>query len=238
MRRTFLSITWTSGVTNEDAQMMVRAVEEIYRLLRPHFGKPGQFDPLPDLRVFGAWMLPSAPQGSAYANVDWFLKRSLDKSQTRLLASRYLETVYLEPWQGTTPHFDLMLTEKPLVDDRSSESPTPEVIGISQRGMVSLITSQPFDSITNPDLRRLALHHAVLHFFGRMLNTPRPTRHQHTLTHENGLYCTATCAMRFTDTPTLALSFAQQQMADGVIYCEACQKDMVAQITGYHYGLN
>jgi hypothetical protein len=231
-------VTWTPGVASEDTQMMVRAIEDVYRLLRPRFGRPGQFNPLPDLRIFGAWVLPSAPQNSAYANVDWFLKRSLDESQTRLLASRYLETVQLEPWQSSTPHFDLMLTEMPLVDDRSTGKPTPEVIGISRRGMVSLITSQPFDSIKNPNLRQLALHHAVLHFFGRMLNTPRPTRHQNTLVHDDGVYCTATCAMRFTDTPTLALSFAQQQMAGGIIYCEACQKDLVAQIAGYHYGLN
>jgi len=58
------------------------------------------------------------------------------------------------------------------------------------------------------------------------------------LEHQGGIYCTNTCALRFTDTSTLSLSFAQQEMAKGQMFCEICQRDLAAQIAGFHFGAN
>jgi hypothetical protein len=237
MRRTFISMTWTPGVDAEDAQNLLHAIEDIYTVLRPHFGVPGQFDPLPVVRVFGAWTIPSIPQDAAYANVEWYIANSLDDAHQSILASRYLETIVLEPWQATNPHFDLVLTDLPVTDDLC-QPPAAQAIGMSQPGLLSLISSLPFNAIEDPDLRKLALRHTYAHYFGRLLDVPRAGRHGDTLEHLGGLYCTNTCALRYTDTPTLALSFAQQELASGTIFCKACQKDLAAQIAGFHFGAN
>lgn len=238
MHRTFISMTWTPGVDTEEAQTLLHAIEDIYTILRPRFGVLGQFDPLPVVRVFGAWTLPSIPQDAAYANVEWYITKSLDDAHQSILASRYLEAIILEPWQATNPHFDLALTDLPITDDISDQPPTSNVLGMSQPGMLSLISSQPFKSIGHPELRKLALRHTYFHYFGRLLDVPRIARTDDILEHQGALYCTNTCALRFTDTPTLALSFAQQEVAGGQLFCETCQKDLAAQIAGFHFGTN
>jgi len=237
MQRSFISMTWTPEVDPEDAQAFIRTIEDIYALLRPHFGKPGQFDPLPVVRIFGAWAIPSVPQGAAYSNVEWYVSRSLDDSGRKILGSRYLETVRLEPWQATSPHFDLALTNLSLTDDLDKQ-PVADALGMNRPGLISLVSSRPFDSIASPDLRRLALRHIYAHYFGRLLDIPRRGRASGVLEYQGQVYCSGSCAMRYTDTPTLALSFARQEMEQGAVYCEACQKDIVAQIAGFHYGLN
>lgn len=238
MHRSFISMTWTPGVDAEDAQVLLHAVEDIYATLRPRFGVPGQFDPLPVVRIFGAWALSSSPQDAAYANVEWYVTKSLDDACQSILASRYLEATILEPWQATNPHFDLALTDLPITDDLASRPPASQVLGMSRPGFLSLISSRPFQSIDDPDLRKLALRHTYAHYFGRLLDVPRTVKRKDVFEHLGGLYCVNNCALRFTDTPTLALSFAQQELASDLIFCEACQKDLVAQIAGFHFGVN
>ena len=238
MRRPFISVTWTPGVDTEDARTMIRVIEDVYRLLRRHLGRPGQFDPLPVVRVFGAWTIPACPPDGVYCSMDWFLEHSVDESGERILASRYLENIRLEPWQATTPHFDFCLTDLAILDDRNRANAPVEVLGVSRRGMVSLISAHPFVSLPSDNLRALALRQMVAHYLGHMFDVPRPGRPEG-LQEQDGIpYCTGTCAMRFTGTPTQALMFAREQAAGNVIYCPACQQDLLAQIIGYHYGLN
>ena len=238
MQRSFISMTWTPGVDPEDTHVFIRTIEDIYTLLRPHLGSPGQFDPLPVVRIFGAWAINNVPPGSAYASVEWYIQHSMDDRRERVLASRYLETVMLEPWQSSSPHFDLALTELPLTDDLPGASPAADALGMNRPGLISLVSSHPFQTIESPDLRRLALRHTFAHYFGRLLDAPRLSRSGDVLMHDKLMYCSNTCALRYTDTPTLALSFARQEQDDGALFCESCQKDIVAQIAGFHYGLN
>jgi hypothetical protein len=238
MQRSFISMTWTPGVDPDDAQVFIRTIEDIYTLLRPLLGAPGQFDPLPVVRIFGAWAIPSIPQGAVYGSVEWYVKRSMDDQQQHILASRYLETVILEPWQSTSPHFDLALTELPVTDDLARSAAASGALGMNRPGLISLVSLHPFQSIESPDLRRLALRHTCAHYFGRLLDAPRRTRSDDVLEYDGNLYCANTCALRLTDTSTLALSFARQEMEGGALFCPACQKDIVAQIASFHYGLN
>lgn len=244
MHRSFISMTWTPGVDEEDAQVMIRAIEDIYTLVRRHFGKPGQFDPLPTVRVFGSWIIPNMPQDAPYSNIDWYIQRSLDSSNQAISGSRFQETVVLEPWQATSPHFDFAMTDLDVTDDLQDEReiPAPEgrdsVLGVTSPGLFSLVSTRQFDDIESPELRKLALRHMVAHYFGMLLGVPTRRREGDTIVHQGRRYCANTCSMRYTDTTTLAVSFAQQELASGMIYCDACQKDLAAQIAGFHYGMN
>jgi hypothetical protein len=238
MRRSFISMTWTPGVEIEDAQAMIRTVEDVYSILRRSFGEPGQFDPLPIVRVFGSWSIPACPPHAPYCSMEWFLSHSLDQSGERISASRFLENVRLEPWQANNPHLDLCMTERAVVDDRAPDDPAVGVIGVSQRALVSLVSLSPLESIANPDLRKLTIRHVVAHFLGLLFDVPYITRTEQIAERNGDLFCTGECAMRYTGSPSMALAYAQQQAASNQIFCEACQRDLLAQVVGFHYGLN
>jgi hypothetical protein len=112
------------------------------------------------------------------------------------------------------------------------------VLGVTSPGLFSLVSTHQFEDIESQELRKLALRHMVAHYFGMLLGIPTRRREGDTIMHQGRRYCANTCAMRYTDTTTLAVSFAQQELASGMIYCEACQKDMASQIAGFHYGMN
>jgi hypothetical protein len=243
MHRTFISMTWTPDVDAEDVQVMIRTIEDVYNLVRRQFGRPGQFDPLPTVRIFGAWAIPNLPPNAAYSNIGWYVQRSLDSTNKFIVGSRYLETVVLEPWQATSPHFDLAMTGMHVLDDLQNiaNRPTPglpKALGVSERGLFALVSTLPFKDIESQELRKLALRHAIAHYFGSLMNIPRKDRPESITEVQGDLFCTNTCAMRYTDTSTLALSFAQQELATGTLLCEHCQRDMGSQIAGFHYGMN
>ncbi len=238
MRRTFISVAWTPGVDPNDAGLLVRTIEDIYDLLRAHFGRPGQFDPLPLVRVFGDWVIPNMPPDAVYSSMEWYALRSMDDSRERILTSRYIRTVQLEPWQASYPHLDLCLTDRPVHDDLPGARPHAETLGFSQRGLVSLISTHPLTAIDSPMLRQLGLRHLFAHYIGQMLDAPDPARADHLAEQDGDPYCDQTCALRHTRTTEDAVRFGQQQASRGVIYCQLCQRDLVARLMGFHYGVN
>jgi len=247
MQRSFISVTWTPDVDIRDAQTLGRTIEDVYGVLRPYFGRiPGQFDPMPSVRIFGAWEIQGMPDGSAYSSIDWYIQHSLTDDRERILASRYLNTVRLEPWQGTSPHFDLALTERELEDDLltgkrpAQEGPlTHAALGFSRPGLISLVSTHPFNTLSNPRYRLLALRQTYAHYIGRLFDTPHPGNESRTVETRHGeVYCTNECALRYFETPQQALAFARQQDDASLLYCRTCQQEMAAQITSFHYGLN
>lgn len=238
MRRTFISTSWTLGVDPEDVRTLLRTIEDIYALLRRGVRRPDQYDPLPVVRAFGAWVIPALPQGAAYSSMEWYVERSLNDARDHILASRYMEIVQLEPWQIQSPHFDLCLTHLPILDDMSSPAPQGEALGFSRRGLVSLISTHPFDRFDDPALRRLAIEYTVAHYFGSLFDVPVVSRQDEVEEHHGEPYCTNVCARRYADTPDAALEFAREQAVSGIVYCATCQREMLGQITAFYYGVN
>lgn len=237
MRRTFISTTWTERVDPEDVRTLLRAIEDVYILLRRRIGRYDQFDPLPTVRAFGAWSLPELPQGAAYRSMDWYMQHSMDDAQRAVLASRFIKTVQLEPWQIQNPHFDLCMTDLPLRDDMTVGARGP-ALGFSRRGLASLITTSPFNMIGSHELRRLALAHVCAHYIGSLFDVPLATRAERIEEHRGGLFCLNTCARRRAGNLAEVLRYAREQASSGIIFCETCQQEMLGQITAFYYGVN
>lgn len=237
MRRQALSLTWTPGVRPEEAQVMVRTVQDVLDLLRSSLGRPGQFDPLPHVRVFGAWMIPSVPQGAAYWGIEWYVRNSLNPTQEFLIGSRYLSVISMEPWQYQDPHFDMALTDMPLVDNTISQEPF--VLGVVRPGLATVVSAHLLKkSLESRSDRVLALQHMVAHFFGRMADVPSQRGRSDVIVHEDTLYCKNTCVMRLAESAEQALEQARQERAAEATFCEPCQLDLITALTGFHYGLN
>jgi hypothetical protein len=111
-------------------------------------------------------------------------------------------------------------------------------MGVCRRRLLSLISTRPFHDIEAHELRRLALRHIYAHYLGRLFDVPHIAHREAVQTDENELYCTNICAMRHTSTTVDALTFIQQESAAGSLFCESCQKDLVAQIAASHFGMN
>jgi len=232
-------MTWTPNVEPEEAQVMIRTVEDIYGMLRRRIRWANQFNPLPIVRVYGAWMLSNTPQGAAYWSIEWYVKHSLDaeSDHERLLGSQYLSAVSTEPWQHSEPHFDLTLTNLPVIDDLGPEAAC-EALGVSIPGTVSLISSYLLHKIENLDLRKTALRHVVAHYFGRMANIPTFSRQGDVEEHGDVRYCRGICAMRHTTSESQALAYSLEETTEGVLFCSACQRDLIALMTSLHFGIN
>jgi hypothetical protein len=112
------------------------------------------------------------------------------------------------------------------------------VFGVVTPGMASVVSSHLLGEIDNARRRRLALGHAVAHFFGRMSAIPRHRGRSDVVTHDGALLCTNNCAMRPLPATDTLLAYALQEREAGSMFCEPCQLDLLAQLTGFHYGLN
>ena len=236
MRRQALSMTWTPGVKPEEAQVMIMTIHELMAALRDSVGSGGQFDPFPTVRVFGAWMIPAVPQGSAYWGIEWYVQQSLDPTREYLMGSRYLSTIKMEPWQNQDPHFDIAMTELALVDDDTEEE--PEVLGVSAPGIASVVSMHMLREIDNVRERWMALRQVVAHYFGQMTGIPLERGRLDVITVNNNLMCTNVCAMRPIFSADEALTYARQQKEQKVVFCEPCRLDLVALLTSFHFGLN
>jgi hypothetical protein len=215
---------------------MVVAIHDTLGLLRQSLGPPGQFDPLPAVRVYGAWMIPAVPRGSAYWGVEWYVQQSLNPTAEFLVGSRYLSVIGMEPWQIQDPHFDMMLTDLALVDDSGERE--PRVLGVARQGMASLVSLHLLHQISDRHKRLPALRYTVAHYFGRMAGVPRQRGRSDMVTVHDALLCSNMCAMRPLTSAEEALVYSQEQHKAGVMFCEPCQLDLIALLAGFHYGLN
>lgn len=237
MHRSYVSVTWTAGTRAGDAHALIEAVEEAFDVVRGELGRPGQFDPLPTLRLFGAWTIPDAPPHAPYRSIEWLTARCLDESGRAVRGDRYLESVRLEPWQSTLPHFDLCLTSLPLVAGPGVPGSGP-LLGVCRRGMASMISIHMLGKMGSKAWRNAARLHLFAHFLGQLFDLPDPRRGESLVEHDGAVYCTQTCAMRHTASVLQALDYGQEEAGLATPYCAACQRDLTARLVGYHYGLN
>jgi hypothetical protein len=230
----YISVTWTPGVEEADARLLLKTVQHIYKLLRRHFGPPGQFDPLPAVQVFGAWALEGTPDHTAYRSINDYIFHAMD-DDSRLIASRYLEAVCHEPWQTSHPHFDFTLTDLPLLNNVNGEHPTLSD-GFYAANRVALISLYPIASLNKPHLRTILARRTICHFFGRLFAV---LQREGGVVVQDGLHtCANVCAMRTTRTPAHTLDYALQEHTEGILYCPTCQRELVARLTSAHYGRN
>lgn len=238
MRRSYLSMTWTADTRAADAHALIKVVEQAFDTMRSDLGPVGQFDPLPVMRLFGAWTIPDAPPNAPYRSINWFTARCLDDSGEAIRADRYLRTVALEPWQSTQPHFDLCLTSLPLSAGPGGSDDGAPLLGVSRRGMATLISTHPLAEIEDEASRKAARLHVYAHFLGQLFDVPDARRGDGIIEHDGMVYCTESCALRHTVTVQQALAYGREESQRTSPYCAACRRDLTASLVGYHYGLN
>ena len=114
--KSFISLTWTEDVSDREAKVLIHTVAETLIRIGERVGPWLESSALPSVRPFGDWVILQMPRGSAYSSVDWYLDRCHTSDGKRIDGPAYLRLVELEPWQSSTPHFDVALVAKDLAD--------------------------------------------------------------------------------------------------------------------------
>ncbi len=231
--KTFISLTWTGGIGDSEATVLMHTVAEILAGIGERVGPWLQSQMLPTIRPFGDWVILAMPRGSAYSSVDWYLDRCHTVEGGRIRGLAYLRLVELEPWQGSTPHFDLALVDEDLVDEHGRST-----LNLALPGLAAVASLYHVRQLGSQEARLLGLRHLVAHAFGRAVGVPLSTRSGEVTSQAGGLYCTNLCVMRPCIELRHLLEYAMEGAGQPGLYCDACQRDLEGILIGSHYGLN
>ncbi|MFH1084279.1 MAG: hypothetical protein V1772_00755 [Chloroflexota bacterium] len=110
-----ISITWSKGVSEEEAAVLVKAVDSTLNALYVRYPEARMARPVP-IRAFGNWIIPALAPDRPYWGTQWYVDTSYTSDLRQVIAPTYLELVRQEPWQQADPHFDLALLDQDLTD--------------------------------------------------------------------------------------------------------------------------
>jgi hypothetical protein len=231
--KTFISLTWTEGISDREAKILLHTVAETMGHIGEQVGPWLQSQVLPAIRPFGDWVILAMPRGSAYSSVGWYLDHCRSEDGKRIDGSVYLRLVELEPWQSSTPHFDVALVAEDLIDADGEST-----LNVALPGLAVVASVYGVRQLGSQEAQLLGLRHLVAHALGRTIGVPLPTRTTDVVSQGDDRYCANLCVMR----PCLhlrhLLEYAMEGASQPSLYCDACQRDLVAMLVGSHYGLN
>jgi hypothetical protein len=226
-----VSIMWTEGVSLEEAQVVISAVQHLLRLVHGAAHRGGFVLPPSAIRPFGTWVVPSIPQGEPYWGVPYYVDSSFDPVLGQIVAPTWLEVVRQEPWQREGPHYDVAIVEQDLTDEPGRVVPFGAVdytLAATLPGVATVMSVHRVRELAGKEQRRLALRRLATHNFGHVLGLPRGDRGHDVRRSFGEVHCTRRCLMRAAPTLAEVLSYAEEESRDGVMLCDLCQHDAVA----------
>jgi hypothetical protein len=207
-----ISVTWSSGIQDEEAVQSLAATVGLITSLYHSKWPWGIIEPLVALRPFGSWVIPALPEGSPYASFDWYVESSLDQAQQAVESETFLDAIEAEPWQQEDHHFDLSLIHLPL---RASASPD-ELPFAARPGLAAVISADWLRAYGNVEKERLTLRRLCFHALGSALGLDA---------HASS---SPPCAMRpFRDREQL-WTLAEEEHGARTIFCDRHYRDMLS----------
>jgi len=230
----FISITWTEDIEDGEARVLVYTVSHLVAQVGKRLPFWFQFQALPQIRPFGDWVILMMPRGSAYSSVDWYLGRSRTADGRRIDGPAYLRLVELEPWQSSTPHFDVALVGQDLSDGQGRS-----VLTLARAGLAAVASVHQLRRYGSEEERIVRLSRLVAHCLGRALGVPLANRAAGAVVHlGEDVFCANECAMRAATSFDDLVALDDPSPERWGFYCEACQRDVEAVFISTHYGLN
>jgi predicted Zn-dependent protease len=227
-----VSIMWSQGVDQGEAQIVVSAVREFLRVVYGIGHTVGLAVPPTAIRPFGTWYLPSVPPGSPYWGTTWYVETSYDALRKQVIAPRFLDLVREEPWQKSNPHWDIAVIDRDLgegsegVEGRRGDF----VLGTAVPELATVLSVYRLRGLVRPEQRELALRRLVFHHFGQVLGLPSRSRRDDVEAIAGRRYCTNLCLMRRASTVEQVVRAAEQEGSDRVTLCSRCRRDVVELI--------
>jgi predicted Zn-dependent protease len=228
-----VSIMWSQGVDTAEARVAVSAVREFLRLVYVVGNGAGLALPPIAIRPFGTWYIPSVPEGSPYWGTTWYIDTSFDALRQQVVGAKFLSLVREEPWQKSSPHWDVALIDRDLTDSETvlaSSSSFDFVLGTSVPELAAVLSVYRLRGLVRGDLRELALRRLVFHYFGQILGLPSRSRREEIGQVDGRRFCTNQCVMRYAPTVDQVVRAAEQEKRDAVSLCAHCRHDLIELI--------
>lgn len=221
---TSISLTWSEGVTDREAEILSRTVQQTLHWL--YFRRPDAFfDPPIRVQVFGNWIIPAMVGRGPYWGTQWYVNSSYDRELGQVIAPVYLELVRREPWQQASPHLDLALLDEDLTDfpaPMARHRPDYYSLGASLPGQAAVMSVHRLRALAEDTERSLALARLVRHHLGHILTIPPFERREQVLRRGLEMHCTNRCAMRHAETVVQLLAYAEDEARLPWHFCERC----------------
>lgn len=164
----------------------------------------GLISPIVGLRPYGSWVIPALEEGAPYSSFDWYVETAMMAGSDAVDADRFLNLVEGEPWQQESHHFDFSLIRRPLRREGSAEA-----LPLAARpGVAAVVSSDWVRGFEGPTSQRLVLRRLSLHGIGLAFGLEPH--------HQGG----PVCAMRGFSGPDEFLQQAQEEAAQGAVYCQ------------------
>lgn len=150
---------------------------------------------LNSLNFYGNWherdfLLPDGTL-KPHASIQWQLQSKFEASRNQIMADSVVDQMYLDPFQLTNPHWEVIFTNRDLTFREANF-----VIGAAQPDLGTIISLARLGSIEDPNMRTECIRTEIFHEFGHVLNLPDVTR-QRNIEYALGAHCTNNgCSMR------------------------------------------
>lgn len=220
-----VSLTWTAGITQEEATVFVEAVHEAFRVAFAHLPDKGLLVTFPEIRVYGDWHLKNADPEMDYASFTWYCETAIDLDTQAVNAEHLLTLMMREPWQQEMPHYDLALLHLPLIDKEKHR-----IFGQARRGRAAVLSVNELHTLSEETQCLFLLRRLTMHYLGHMVAIPILTSHAE-------LY-EQVCIMRPPGSLPRLLALARQEIEAQVNYCPRCQRDFAQRLVGISLGNN
>ena len=204
------------GVEPEHLQAVLDSVQVVLRI--------AGVERRVEVHNFGVWRGPGWLEGNTLTNwnsVDWYVAhaRQASRNDHQLHGGHLLKLLYNEPWQETTPHYDIVVTHSDLYDDDCRFC-----VGLAVHGLGTVISTNRFlnlDARTQRECIITETMHEVGHVFGLI-----PSNRTDNVEMSLGLHCTNKCIMRQgLNVPHDWLKITDNRLA-GHEFCSTCRSDL------------
>lgn len=217
-----ISISWASGVQDDEAVQCLSAVVGVISSLYYSRWPWGLISPLVGMRTFGSWVIPALPEGSPYSSFDWYVAASYHEDRKAVDCERFLDLVVNEPWQQENHHFDFSVVDRPLIVPASSET----LAVASRKGTAAVVSVEWVRHYAGASSQRLVLRRLASHAMGLAFGLDP---------HAAG---GPLCAMRPFASAERLLALAGEEWDAGSIYCADHQRDLLSVLYSGREPLN
>lgn len=162
-----------------------------------------------------------------HKSIEWQLQSKWNDSRRQIKADEALYAMFNDPYQTSTPHWEVVVTNKDLY---SSE--TNFVIGAAMPDLGTIISLSRLEAIRDVGLRGEAQKTEIFHEFSHVLGLPTNRRGSSNLDYSLGPHCrSAGCSMKQgLNVPTDWMTFTTERLRrGGKPLCGECVTDLAVK---------
>jgi len=235
-----ISVTWSEGILKEEIEILKNTIEQVLNYLFLRRPLALKTSPL-RLRVLGTQPMPSLTSNRSHEGTQWYVDSSYNPELKQVIAPLFLELVRQSPWQRINPNFNLALLDRDLTDFPSPLAqlrPDRYSLGTSYPGKTAVMSVHRVRSLSEDQVRHLAIARLVRHHLGHVLGVPTFERKENVSRLGLEMHCTNRCVMRHAANVKQLAAYAIEESEIGWQFCERCTQALNSVVIDYTYNWN